>query len=175
MLSQYVTEALEQAGREDETERRRAPSAFLPLHATYLSEPIHRPAAVLDRLRVIAECHQFDTIVGIGISGGLIVSLAAHELDKFQVLVRKTEGASSHSPLPFEGRLGRRWLFVDDLISTGATLRHVHRVVSETASAFGFETTFVGAFLYYTGGKHVARFRAAEELACHLPRKDDST
>lgn len=67
---------------------------------------------------------EFDTLVGTGLSGTLVVPLLARHAGKFWAIVRK-EGDGSHSSNKIEGRLGTRYLFVDDVISTGTTKNFV--------------------------------------------------
>lgn len=66
---------------------------------------------------------KFDTLIGTGLSGTLVVPHIARALGLKWAIVRKDDGA--HSSNPFEGELGQRWLFVDDFVSSGATLQRV--------------------------------------------------
>lgn len=91
---------------------------------------------------------QFDTIVSTGLSGALVVPTLARAFDKYFAIVRKPTD-SSHSDAPFEGTIGDKWVFVDDFISTGATLyRVVNTIKSASALYGGAPTTFVGAWEY---------------------------
>lgn len=94
----------------------------------------------------------FDTLVGTGLSGALVVPGVARILEKYWVIVRK-EGDGSHSSYPYEGILGERWLFVDDRIETGATLKHVREVITNATDqrAYGmpgFSTRYIGSYTY---------------------------
>lgn len=51
-----------------------------------------------------------------------------------------------------EGRIGARWLFVDDLLATGKTRVRVRQAVDERASWFGHATEFVGTYVYGASG-----------------------
>jgi hypothetical protein len=88
-----------------------------------------------------------DTLVGTGISGCLAVPELARRLGLNWALVRKPNDAS-HSPWPVEGRIGKRWLFVDDLISTGRTFARIWDVLDDIREDRNFPTQFVGMFLY---------------------------
>jgi len=104
-----------------------------------------------------------DTLVGTGLSGALVVPGVARILKLNWVVVRKPNEAS-HASYPFEGTLGRRWLFVDDRVETGATLRRVREAIDDGARRYGpiddtvfsvyggrrqlFATTFVGYYVY---------------------------
>jgi adenine/guanine phosphoribosyltransferase-like PRPP-binding protein len=105
-----------------------------------------------------------DTLVGTGLSGALVVPDVARILKLNWVVVRKP-GESSHSSYPFEGILGQRWLFVDDRVETGETLRRVRAAIDDGVARYGaagvstvlnifggrrqqFTTTFVGWYKY---------------------------
>lgn len=90
---------------------------------------------------------KFDTLVGRGLSGALVVPYVARALDKHWLIVRKT-GDGSHSHEIAEGNLGHAWLFFDDLICSGRTLAAAVSAVKEICASLGYETTFVGAYTY---------------------------
>lgn len=85
----------------------------------------------------------FDTVVGTGMSGTIAAIKLAKMMGKRYLAVRKPNDGS-HSSQPAEGSLGKRWIFVDDLISSGATFARVWNKIE----SFDFDTEFVGAFLY---------------------------
>lgn len=89
----------------------------------------------------------FDTIVGTGFSGGLIVPMLARAMDRNFVLIRKPRDNSHHSG-HMVGLLGERWIFVDDFIASGSTLRRVKRIVKAQAQARYHETSYVGSYCY---------------------------
>lgn len=76
---------------------------------------------------------KYDTIVGRGSSGMLIVPVLARILRKKFLVVRKDEEvASSHSTgSRVLGDLGKRWIFVDDFCSSGKTFRETRRGVED--------------------------------------------
>ena len=91
-----------------------------------------------------------DTLVGTGLSGALVVPAVARILSLHWVVVRKSI-QSSHSTYPFEGTLGKHWLFVDDRIETGTTLHHVKDFISAAVRSYGrngFKTKYTGSFTY---------------------------
>jgi hypothetical protein len=104
-----------------------------------------------------------DTPVGTGLSGALVVPGVARILKLNWAIVRKPNEVT-HASYPFEGVLGRRWLFVDDRVETGATLRRVRAAIDDGAAHYGpvddtvfgiyggrdrpFTTTFVGWYTY---------------------------
>ena len=89
----------------------------------------------------------FDTLVGTGLSGALIIPILALELGVDYALVRTT-GDSRHARTSIEGFLGRSWLFVDDHICTGSTFRRVHRAITAAAQAEGHATSLAGSYCY---------------------------
>lgn len=100
---------------------------------------------------------EFDTVVGTGISGALVAPLLARWMGKNLVIVRK-ENVDTHAYRPIEGKLGHRWLFVDDLVCTGATLRRVVKAVDTLTFnlSFDWKTEYVGTYLYSYGGTYHA-------------------
>ena len=83
-----------------------------------------------DRARVVEEAHalladvEYDTLVGTGMSGALFVPQLAEELGKKWAIVRK-ESDDTHAYGKIIGELGEHYVFVDDFVETGDTLKHV--------------------------------------------------
>ncbi len=98
---------------------------------------------VADAKRLLADAPEFDTLVGTGLSGALIVPTLARALDVHWLLVRKPNDGT-HGNTAAEGKLGARWLFVDDFIDSGATLERVTEVVGRLRPG----AARVGKFLY---------------------------
>lgn len=69
----------------------------------------------------------FDTIVGTGFSGGVVIPALALAMGKKFVLVRKEDDSSHHGGGRLLGELGERWIFVDDFVSSGRTRDFVMR------------------------------------------------
>jgi Orotate phosphoribosyltransferase len=91
---------------------------------------------------------EFDTMVGVGLSGALVIPRAAEILGKKWAIVRK-EGESRNSGNIIEGEIGETWLFVDDFISSGRTIRHAYSTVNgETMMSAGRSPDFIGAYFY---------------------------
>lgn len=88
----------------------------------------------------------FDTFVGTGLSGTIAAPVLAYALNKKFLIVRKASDAElqNHSGHSSEGHLGARWVFVDDLISSGDTFRRVADVVGATDP----DTRYAGIYLY---------------------------
>jgi hypothetical protein len=92
-----------------------------------------------------------DTLVGTGISGALGVINLARDLGINYLIIRK-QGEHAHSSQPAEGRLGKNWVFVDDLVSSGSTFAAVWDAMATIHGQTGFESKFKGVFLYANGG-----------------------
>lgn len=109
----------------------------------------------------------YDTMIGTGLSGSLVVPVLAKFLSKQWAIIRK-DGEGQHMPEAFVGDIGERWLFVDDFVSTGATLRRVHRTVGKICQQKHHTTTFVGRYDYDTTSYNRQRFYPAEACCCIL-------
>jgi adenine/guanine phosphoribosyltransferase-like PRPP-binding protein len=72
----------------------------------------------------------FDAIAYRGASGAITASIIAHHLKKPLILVRKPEDTRGHSPYMVEGpTVVKRYLIVDDFMSTGATYEAIREAV----------------------------------------------
>lgn len=100
---------------------------------------------------------KYDTIVGTGVSGTVFASRVAASMRKKLVIVRKNT-ESSHDGHTVIGDVGKRWLFVDDFISRGTTIRRVqdsmdefyddYRWRFEDDRGFPVRPEFVGVYEY---------------------------
>lgn len=102
----------------------------------------------------------YDTLIGTGLSGALVVPYLAVNMKLHWSIVRKNE--THHSSNQVEGSIGRRWLFVDDFTSTGGTYERVRTEVAKAIENINrfrvdlrfnddpdrFVTELVGCFLY---------------------------
>jgi adenine/guanine phosphoribosyltransferase-like PRPP-binding protein len=86
---------------------------------------------------------EFDTIVATGTSGMMIAPIIAVRMGKNLVAVRKPD-EQSHSYDRLQGTFGKRWIFLDDFVASGSTLRRVIRAVNDE----GPPAKFVGVYLY---------------------------
>jgi hypothetical protein len=73
---------------------------------------------------------KYDTIVGTGVSGTVFASRVAASMRKKLVIVRKPD-EKTHDGHTVIGDVGKRWLFVDDFISRGTTIRRVQDSMDE--------------------------------------------
>jgi adenine/guanine phosphoribosyltransferase-like PRPP-binding protein len=112
-------------------------------HASDLMELASRTAKNILKLDI-----QFETIVGTGMSGGVIIPTLAILLDKSFLLIRKPN-TDSHSDSDGVGFIGESWIFVDDFMVTGQTLDRVYNKIERLAkSAWLPVPELMGAYFY---------------------------
>lgn len=97
---------------------------------------------------------EFDGLVATGLSGGTLIATVATLMGKKWAVVRKSD-AVSHSSNRFEGTIGDRWVFIDDFISSGASLirciqaiNYKYRQLHDWEDYRGPKPVFVGCVLY---------------------------
>jgi hypothetical protein len=117
-------------------------------HASYLSNLFEDPAGTVARFRAKVRHVDFDTLVGTGLSGALAAQLLAQSVSCHFAVVRKS-GESTHSNNTVEGVIGKRWLFVDDLVASGETRSRVKTAMQCFCEIHEFESVYVGDYLYY--------------------------
>ncbi len=94
----------------------------------YLCKAFSNPAALVSDAMRHLDGVQFDTFVGRGLSGALVAPLLARAMSKHFAIVRKECTEGDHSNRLVEWYLGHSWVFIDDLISTGSTLRKTSEI-----------------------------------------------
>lgn len=114
----------------------------------YLDRAIDNLAGIIDEARVDLAGVDYDTLVGTGFSGGIVIPSLALALGKKFVLIRKENDDSHHGGGRLIGNLGHRWIFVDDFVSSGDTKQRCLKKVAAAASVEDFTTTYVGDYLY---------------------------
>lgn len=109
---------------------------FASFRTSYSDKMIDDPNDIIERFRKATHGVKYDTIVGRGSSGMLIVPVVARALRKKWFVVRKEEEvATSHSGQQFLGDLGRRWIFLDDFVSSGKTFQKTREGVRDAVKA----------------------------------------
>lgn len=119
-------------------------------------------AAQLEQAGISREAFPSLSLVGTGLSGTLAVPALARRLGTLWGIVRKEH--SPHDSRLFVGSIMDQWIFVDDFVSSGATMRRVVQVVEglRTESGSRYPTTYLGQFMYETGTFGILRLEPAE-------------
>lgn len=127
---------------------------FLEVETDYFDTAWQDPDWVIEQAEDALVGIDYDTFVVTGMSGAVVAGLLAHALGKSYLLLRKPDDTSTHSYERALGKLGRRWVFLDDFVSSGATRRRVHAQMEELLDTYEgylgrrFETTCVGTYEY---------------------------
>ena len=114
----------------------------------YMDQALFDLAEVIDTAKERLADVDFDTLVGTGFSGGIVVPSLALAMGKKFVLIRKENDDSHHGRGRLLGELGARWIFVDDLISSGRTRQRVIEKIQKQASYLEAVPTMVGQYMY---------------------------
>lgn len=116
--------------------------------ASYLESIWTKPDELVQRFQSKMEINnvEYDTLIGRGVSGALAVPLFARAAHTQYGIVRKDEG--SHSSRTVEGTIGKRWIFVDDLIDSGETFLETAKKMASFSKNVDWSTQLVGAYLY---------------------------
>jgi len=121
---------------------------MVQLKTWYMDHALFELSEVIERGKSDLAHVDFDTLVGTGFSGGIVIPSLALALGKKFVLVRKEDDDSHHGGGRLLGDLGKKWIFVDDFVSSGRTRNRVIEKIDSTASEFGVRTEMVGQYMY---------------------------
>jgi hypothetical protein len=127
------------------------PQTVVRSHVSYLSPLFDTPDVCVQTFRVKMRAVDFDTLIGRGLSGTLAAQLFARALGVHFAIVRK-DTDHSHSFNTVEGNVGKRWVFVDDLVCSGETRDLVRNAMKTFCERHQFESEYVGDYLFYEGG-----------------------
>jgi len=132
--------------------------------SSYLSDALFNVDKLLKTAVEKLEGVQFDSIVGTGLSGTLVIPFLAREMRKHFAIVRKSND-SDHAEASIEGMILDKWIIVDDLISSGRTVRRIKDAVQEksvgkwdsTIGRYDYQTVgdnsrYMGYYMYARGG-----------------------
>lgn len=114
----------------------------------YMDDALFDLAEVIDIAQEQLADVDFDTMVGTGFSGGIVIPSLALAMGKKFVLIRKETDDSHHGRGRLLGDLGERWIFVDDFVSSGVTRRRVIEKVDDAAEDNGILTRMIGQYMY---------------------------
>ena len=116
----------------------------------YMDEALFNLSEVIEGAKKHLADVEFDTLVGTGFSGSVVVPSLALAMGKKFVLVRKETDDSHHGRGRLLGQLGSRWIFVDDFVSSGRTRQRVIEKVYDAWSEDGVKAKaeMVGQYMY---------------------------
>lgn len=119
------------------------------VNGAYFSEVVNNPDMVIALAKVHLHGVKFDTLIGTGLSGGMIVPLMGKSMHKHYALMRKPNDGSHASYSHYAGKIGTRFVFVDDFISTGHTWNRVLTQLHDVAASNpGHPLEYVGTLTY---------------------------
>jgi orotate phosphoribosyltransferase len=115
----------------------------------YLTEGFTDPEGIFERAKRDLARIDYDTIIGTGFSGAVVIPELARRLGKNWALVRKESPyRGTHSGFKVEGTIGKRWLFVDDMVATGTTRTKVKDAVQDHLMIFNHTAHYAGTWSY---------------------------
>jgi orotate phosphoribosyltransferase len=146
---------------------------YLQVGASYFEEAFGSESTLIANAEIALDHVDFDTMVGTGLSGSLVIPVLARHFGVNMAIVRKEY--TPHDDSRIVGRIGHKWLFVDDFISTGSTRIKVIDAVEDVTSQGirtwneyryqydikSFPTTYVGTYEYGRLVRSGARFTRA--------------
>jgi hypothetical protein len=120
---------------------------------------------IVEQARRVMKGIDYDTMIGTGLSGSLVIPTLARALGKKWAIIRKPGDGSHGNPVGFEGEIGRRWIFVDDFVASGATRQRVRDAVDRIVRVEGplqlsedeLGPIYVGDYLYCDSGHFTLR------------------
>ena len=126
----------------------------------YLEGALSNPKGVCESIcrAIDASKVEFDSVVCRGISGLVVSPIVAMMLGKPLTIVRHST-KNSHSHNLVEGIVGGRYIIIDDLIDTGATIERIRKALinarvkeMRVCKASLPPVSIEGIFLYHNGG-----------------------
>lgn len=115
----------------------------------YMDRALFNLSGVIKQAQEDLKNVDFDTVVGTGFSGAVVVPALALAMGKKFVLVRKENDDSHHGKGRLLGELGERWIFVDDFVASGDTRARVIKKIAESPRNPGDpEVELIGEYLY---------------------------
>lgn len=128
----------------------------------YMDDAVFNLGNVIETAQERLAGVNFDTLVGTGFSGSIVVPSLALAMGKKFVLVRKDTDDSHHGGGRLLGDLGSRWIFVDDFVSSGRTRERVMDKLDLAARESEGPTEMVGQYMYVSYSANGPRFEHFE-------------
>jgi orotate phosphoribosyltransferase len=123
-------------------------NAMTTFSTYYMDNALFNLESVIDRAKKDLYGVDFDTLVGTGFSGSVVIPALALAMGKKFVLIRKETDDSHHGKGRLLGELGQRWVFVDDFVSSGKTRKRVIEKIEEASELTKGTTEMVGQYMY---------------------------
>lgn len=99
--------------------------------------------------QLIGQGIDFDSMVGTGHSGLLVLPILARHFDVPFFALRKPDIKHHNKLQPYgDGSIGKRWIFIDDVTVTHSTISFALESIDSITSDKGFSTEYVGTYLY---------------------------
>jgi adenine/guanine phosphoribosyltransferase-like PRPP-binding protein len=98
-------------------------------HTVKILNHKHRQRMIKDAVEVLSK-YNFDGIACTGVSGLMLVPQLCEMLDKNIIVVRKIK-ETRYSPFDYEGVPPKKYIIVDDLISSGNTVQRILELFKE--------------------------------------------
>lgn len=114
----------------------------------YMDDAVFNLEEVIETAKKRLANVDFDTLVGTGFSGGIVIPTLALQMGKKFVLIRKETDDSHHGKGRLLGELGQKWVLVDDFVSSGKTRRRVISKIKEALADYGTQSEMVGEYMY---------------------------
>jgi orotate phosphoribosyltransferase len=129
----------------------------------YMDNAVFNLSEVIETAKERLADVDFDTLVGTGFSGGIVIPALALAMGKKFVLIRKETDDSHHGRGRLLGEIGEKWIFVDDFVSSGRTRSRVIEKVTDAAEVADQDTEFVGQYMYVNYSDEGPQFEPADE------------
>ena len=114
----------------------------------YMDDAVFNLEEVIETAKKRLADVEFDTLVGTGFSGGVVIPALALAMGKKFVLIRKETDDSHHGKGRLLGELGEKWVLVDDFVSSGKTRERVISKIEEALVDYGTQSEMVGEYMY---------------------------
>ncbi len=133
----------------------------------YMDDAVFNLEEVIETAKKRLANVDFDTLVGTGFSGGIVIPTLALQMGKKFVLIRKETDDSHHGKGQLVGELGQKWVLVDDFVASGRTRARVINKIEEALANRYRSSEMVGEYMYkqYDDLKNV--------LGCFQPYSPD--
>jgi hypoxanthine phosphoribosyltransferase len=100
-------------------------------------------------MQLFGQSIDFDSMVGIGNSGLLVLPILARHFNVPFFALRKKDSSHHNRANPFgDGFIGKRWILIDDVAVTGKTMIYAKQTIRKLTEANNFVAEYAGTYLY---------------------------